>query len=438
MITLDPQRSTTTPAQCRIQIIGLGGAGSNLLNQIISDGLGGSTAVAMNTDSEALNKSLAPQKIQLGIETTRGLGTGGDPEMGCTATEEAMESISQVLQGADIGFICVGLGGGTGSGGARLLAGLARDQGARVVIFATLPFTFEGPRRVAQAEEALAAIREDADILICFENDRMSSTVGLLDGMREAFAASDHILSEAVRSVSALARRRGLVQLGFDELSSALRGAGEPGARCLFGYGESTGPNRASDALTKALKNPLLDGGHLLQGAPNILVSIAGGTNVTLHEVEDLMTALNRSISPQAQIFFGAAVDPQMGETLSVTILSALGTRPILSRSVSPRAATTPQTNFPSSPSEGLDDTDGIDKEAVEQTAKSVKPLEQIAQENSRGGGTKSQTKKTAPKQEQMMLDPVAGGRFEHSEPTIVDGQNLDVPTYIRLDLKLK
>ena len=435
MITLDPQRSNASPAEYRIQIIGLGGAGSNLLNQIISDGLGGSTAVAMNTDSEALNKSLAPQKIQLGIETTRGLGTGGDPEMGCAATEEAMESISQVLQGADIVFICVGLGGGTGSGGARLLAGLARDQGARVVIFATLPFTFEGQRRVAQAEDALAAIREDADILICFENDRMSSTVGLLDGMREAFAASDQILSEAVRSVTALARRRGLVQLGFDELSSALRGAGEPGARCLFGYGESTGPNRASDALTKALKNPLLDYGHLLQGAPNILVSIAGGTNVTLHEVEDLMTALNRSISPQAQIFFGAAVDPQMGETLSVTILSALGTQPILSRSVSPRAVIPPAKSLPIAPSEALAETD---QEVVEETAKSTKPPELIPQENSRGGGTKSQTKKTAPKQEQMMLDPVGGGRFQHSEPTIVNGQNLDVPTYIRLNIKLK
>ncbi|MEI8107271.1 MAG: cell division protein FtsZ [Verrucomicrobiota bacterium] len=435
MITLDPQRSNASPAEYRIQIIGLGGAGSNLLNQIISDGLGGSTAVAMNTDSEALNKSLAPQKIQLGIETTRGLGTGGDPEMGCAATEEAMESIRQVLQGADIVFICVGLGGGTGSGGARLLAGLARDQGARVVIFATLPFTFEGQRRVAQAEDALAAIREDADILICFENDRMSSTVGLLDGMREAFAASDQILSEAVRSVTALARRRGLVQLGFDELSSALRGAGEPGARCLFGYGESTGPNRASDALTKALKNPLLDYGHLLQGAPNILVSIAGGTNVTLHEVEDLMTALNRSISPQAQIFFGAAVDPQMGETLSVTILSALGTQPILSRSVSPRAVIPPAKSLPIAPSEALGETD---QEVVEETAKSTKPPELIPQENSRGGGTKSQTKKTAPKQEQMMLDPVGGGRFQHSEPTIVNGQNLDVPTYIRLNIKLK
>jgi len=435
MITLDPQRSNASPAEYRIQIIGLGGAGSNLLNQIISDGLGGSTAVAMNTDSEALNKSLAPQKIQLGIETTRGLGTGGDPEMGCAATEEAMESIRQVLQGADIVFICVGLGGGTGSGGARLLAGLARDQGTRVVIFATLPFTFEGQRRVAQAEDALAAIREDADILICFENDRMSSTVGLLDGMREAFAASDQILSEAVRSVTALARRRGLVQLGFDELSSALRGAGEPGARCLFGYGESTGPNRASDALTKALKNPLLDYGHLLQGAPNILVSIAGGTNVTLHEVEDLMTALNRSISPQAQIFFGAAVDPQMGETLSVTILSALGTQPILSRSVSPRAVIPPAKSLPIAPSEALAETD---QEVVEETAKSTKPPELIPQENSRGGGTKSQTKKTAPKQEQMMLDPVGGGRFQHSEPTIVNGQNLDVPTYIRLNIKLK
>ena len=435
MIALDPKRSNTSPAECRIQIIGLGGAGSNLLNQIITDGLGGSTAVAMNTDSEALNKSLAPQKIQLGVETTRGLGTGGDPEMGCAATEEAMEPIRQMLEGADVVFICVGLGGGTGSGGARLLAGLARDQGARVVIFATLPFTFEGQRRVAQAAEALAAIREDADILICFENDRMSSTVGLLEGMREAFTASDQILSEAVRSVSALARRRGLVQLGFDELSAALRGAGEPGVRCLFGYGDSSGPNRASEALTKALKNPLLDRGHLLQGAPNILVSIAGGTNVTLHEVEDLMTALNRSICPEAQLFFGAAVDPQMGDTLSVTILSTLGTQPIPRRSIAPRATTTQRANLPSSASEAFDE---IDKDIGQQAAESVKPPELIPQEASSGVGTKGRIKKTDPKQEQMMLDPVARGRFEHSEPTIIDGQDLDVPTFIRLNLKLK
>jgi cell division protein FtsZ len=147
------------------------------------------------------------------------------------------------------------------------------------------------------------------------------------------------------------------------------------------------------------------------------------------------MTALNRSISPEAQLFFGAAVDPQMGDTLSVTILSALGTQPIPRRSVSPRATTTQRANLPSSASEALDETD---QEVVEETAKSVKPPELIPQEASSGGGTKSRTKKTDPKQEQMMLDPVARGRFEHSEPTIVDGQNLDVPTFIRLNLKLK
>ena len=224
MISLDRNRATAARQDLRIAIVGLGGAGSTVLDRLVLDGLSGASLVAslvaINTDAQALAGSVAAEKIQLGRSLTRGLGAGGDPEIGFLAAKEAVGEIRAVLADAELVILCVGLGGGTGSGGARLVAELAREQGAKVVVVATLPFTFEGRRRAEQAEEALAAVQRAADLTMCFENDGMGDAVAPLAGIQDAFSAADQTISQAVRALAGLARRRGLMHLGFDELAT--------------------------------------------------------------------------------------------------------------------------------------------------------------------------------------------------------------------------
>jgi cell division protein FtsZ len=317
-------RNSSTTRDVRIKVIGLGGAGGNVLDRLLLDGAQDMELVAINTDAQALTASVVEQKVQLGRSTTRGLGAGGDPEIGYAAAEEGVDEISRAIEGAHILFLCVGLGGGTGSGAARIVASLAREQRALVISFATLPFAFEGKRRRAQADEALAALQRYSDVVIHFENDRMGDSVAPLAGIQEAFTTADQTLSQSIRAIARLVYRRGLVNIGFDELATALRGSSEAGAHCVFGYGEAAGDNRAHEALTQALKNPLMDKGRMLEDARNVLVNIAGGTSMTLNEVQILMEELNRHISDQTRLLFGAAVDPSLGQKISVTILSAL------------------------------------------------------------------------------------------------------------------
>jgi len=443
MIPLARNLPSPAPQDVRLAIVGLGGAGSTALDRVLLDGLAGADFVALNTDTQALTGSIASEKIQLGRVATRGLGAGGDPDIGYAATEEAVADIRAALEGAHVVFLCVGLGGGTGSGGARLVASLAREMGAQVVAVATLPFAFEGHRRMLQAGEALAALQGEADVTICFENDRMGDAVSPLAGIQEAFAVADQTISQSVRALAALTRRRGLMHLGFDELATALRSPGAAAPRCLFGYGEADGDNRANDALTRALKNPLMDRGRLLDDVPNVLVNVAGGPDMTLNEVQILMEALNRHIGDESRILFGVAVDPQMGEKMSVTILGALpgdaavaatvtvrhGARAVEPRPaphrVEPRPAADeePSYAFAAAPREAVA---SLEVEPVLLHVAAHSPLPAPA------------LKRTEAKQEQMELDPVKRGRFEHSEPTIVDGQDLDIPTFLRRNVKVK
>src|SRR5207253_6166109 len=252
---------------------------------------------------------------------TRGLGAGGDPELGYQAAVESTEEIREALSEANVIFICAGLGGGTGSGAAPYVAQLAREAGALVIAFVTLPFTFEGKRRNAQAREALGRVNEVAHLVICFENDRMGDMTAPQAGIDQAFAMTDITISQSVRSIVNLIQRPGLIRIGFDDLLAALR---VHKGRCLFGYGESDSANRTHDALTQALKNPLMDRGRMLADATHVLVQVAGGPGMTLSEVEILMQELGRHVNEQTQILFGTAVDGRMGDRLSVTIISSL------------------------------------------------------------------------------------------------------------------
>src|SRR6266705_2708443 len=304
-----------------IKIVSIGGAGLNALDRIVLDGLERADAVAINTDVQSLASSVAAHKVQLGRSVTRGLGAGGDPELGYQAAVESADEIREALADARMIFICAGLGGGTGSGAAPYVAQLAHEAGALVVAFATLPFSFEGKRRNAQAREALTRLNEVANGVICFENDQMGDIVAPQAGIHQAFATADITISQSVRSIVNLIQRPGLIRIGFDDLLAAL---GSPNGRCLFGFGESDSDNRAHDALAQALKNPLMDRGRMLADAASVLVQVAGGPGMTLSEVEIVMKELDRHVSDETQILFGTAVDGRMGNRLSVTIISSL------------------------------------------------------------------------------------------------------------------
>ena len=456
-----PERA---PEFIPIKIVSVGGAGLNALDRIVLDGLERADVVAINTDVQSLASSVAAHKVQLGRTMTRGLGAGGDPELGYQAAVESADEIREALADARMIFICAGLGGGTGSGAAPYIAQLAREAGALVVAFATLPFSFEGKRRNAQAREALARFNDIANAVICFENDQMGDIVPPQAGIHQAFAAADSTISQSVRSIVNLIQRPGLIHIGFDDLLSALRSRN---GRCLFGFGESDSDNRAHEALTQALKNPLMDRGRMLEEAARVLVQVAGGPGMTLSEVEILMQELGRHVSEHTQILFGAAVEGRLGDRLTVTIISSLtadedlvpqsrdgGT--LSSAPAKPPVWEQPQIASPK-----------IDIEPESAPVEAFQPLEMIPFEETLPVETAppapgepvlnkaepplstpprtpvknekpSSEKIVQAKQEVLQFDAVTRGRFEKSEPTIVEGEDLDVPTYLRKNIKVK
>jgi cell division protein FtsZ len=451
----------------RIKVLGLGNAGCNALDRVVLDGLSGADAVAVNTDSQALAGSIAAHKLQIGPAITRGLGAGGDPELGRSAADDCRGELREVMEPANIIFVLVGLGGGTGSGAAPLLAQAAREHNALVVGFATMPFSFEGKRRSAQAQTSLAVLRATADVVICFENDRMADGVSPTAPIQEAFAAADETISQSVRALVSVAGRRGLVHAGFDEIAAAVRGTN---TRCLFGYGEAMGDNRAHEALALALKNPLLDRTCLRDQVENVIVSVSGGSDLTLNEVQILMEDLHRHLRDDARLFFGCAIDPQLAGKLTISVLGVFETdesmpvvdvRPYLSSATESAAAAAPaheeqspelpiETPAPTYSSYGYssqateaeevatEDYQYEESEPEVESQPEPEPAPIISTVRTVLPPTRPPFNAPSPQRlreqraEQMQLEPINRGRFEKSEPTIVDGQDLDVPTFLR------
>jgi len=443
-----------------VKVVSVGGAGLNALDRIVLDGLEKASVVAINTDVQSLTSSVAAHKVQLGRTRTRGLGTGGDPELGYEAAVESADEIREALTDTRMVFVCAGLGGGTGSGAAPYVAHLAREAGALVIAFVTLPFTFEGKRRATQAREALGRLNEIAHSVICFENDRMGDLVAPQAGIHHAFAMADTTISQSVRSVVNLIQRPGLIRIGFDDLLAALR---VRHGRCLFGFGESDSDNRAHDALTQALKNPLMDRGRMLADATNVLVQVSGGAGMTLSEVEVLMQELGRHVNEQTQILFGAVVDGKLGDRLAVTIISSLAAdEDLISESrdgatlsnvfaqppvreqhpppqihIEPEAAMEPVAHEESISFEqpvAAQATPAAESMPGESEPLPVTPRKKAVPHTDEKAAAKS----VPAKQEILQFEPVTRGRFEKSEPTIVEGEDLDVPTYLRKNIKVK
>jgi cell division protein FtsZ len=463
MVQLNRQydREINSGEPIHIKVVGIGGAGSNILDRVMLDGIDAADLVAINTDVQSLTASVAAHKVQLGRNLTRGLGSGGDPELGYAAAEEAIDEIRSVLQGGTVIFLSVGLGGGTGSGAAPLVAQIAKEENTLVLAFAAVPFSFEGRRRCAQAEESLTRLRAVADAVVCFENDRMAEITLPRMGIHEAFAAADLTISQSIRSVAGLLQRPGLLRIGFDDVCAVLR-SGD--ARALFGYGDAEGENRAHDALAKALKNPLMNRGALLAEAFHAIVHICGGANVTLGEVQIIMEELNRHINDQTQLFMGIGIEPRMGNRLSVSILSSLSNsaekpvtqfakKPIYALEPMPKPELNPEPARPAalpeaSPTPALPDRAPLVESVTERSAEELM-LPRTESEPQRPQPVrlaakpepKNQTaapKKAEAKQETLQFEPISRGRFEKSEPTIIDGQDLDVPTFLRKNVKVR
>lgn len=305
----------------RICIVGVGGAGSNVIDRITLDRIVEATLVCMHTDVRVLSHAMAPSKVQLGVELMKGIGAGGDPDLGREAALFSREQIRQSLEGHDIIFISAGLGGGTGSGAAPVVAEIAKNTGALVIVVATMPFSFEGRRRIGQAEESLELLQKRCDALILFENNRMGELILPKDGIQKAFTQADQLIAQSLRAVSTITATPGLVKLGLDDLTAALRTAN---GRCLFGFGEARGQNRGTEAVKKALKSPLIDQGRLLYHTETLLVHVAGGESLTLVEVEGIMKQLGKNVPDQTHILFGLAIDPKLGDSVAVTLISSL------------------------------------------------------------------------------------------------------------------
>jgi cell division protein FtsZ len=299
-----------------IKVIGVGGGGVNAVNRMIDSGLRGVEFVAINTDAQALLMSDADIKIDIGRDLTRGLGAGADPEVGRAATEAHRDEVEEALRGADMVFITAGEGGGTGTGGAPIVAEIARNLGALTVAVVTRPFGFEGRRRSVQAEQGIQAIRGSVDTLIVIPNQRLLEYADQNLPITEAFKLADDILLQGVGGITDLITTPGLINVDFADVKSIMWDAGS----AVMGIGTGTGENRARQAADKAISSPMLE--MSVQGARGVLLSVAGPSNMTLHEVNAAATEIAEHCDPDANVIFGATIDDSMGEEMRVTVIA--------------------------------------------------------------------------------------------------------------------
>jgi cell division protein FtsZ len=300
-----------------IKVVGVGGGGVNAINRMIDKGLRGVEFIAINTDAQALLMSDADVKLDVGRELTRGLGAGADPEIGRRAAEDHQEEIEQALAGADMVFVTAGEGGGTGTGGAPVVARIAKSIGALTVGIVTKPFGFEGKRRMSQAEVGVQALKDEVDTLIVVPNDRLLEISDRTISMLEAFETADHVLLAGVQGITDLIMTPGLINLDFADVKSVMQDAGT----ALMGIGSARGADRAIKAAELAVASPLLESS--IEGAQGVLLSIQGGSNLGLYEISDAAKLVEEAVHPDANILFGAVIDDSLGDEVRVTVIAA-------------------------------------------------------------------------------------------------------------------
>ncbi|GFN24069.1 MAG: cell division protein FtsZ [Thermoanaerobacteraceae bacterium] len=299
-----------------IKVVGVGGGGNNAVNRMIAASLKGVEFISVNTDAQALRLCQAEQKIQIGAKLTKGLGAGANPEIGKKAAEESREELAQRLQGADMVFITAGMGGGTGTGAAPVVAQIAKEVGALTVAVVTRPFTFEGRKRALQAESGIAELRTKVDTLIVIPNDRLLQVADKQTTITEAFRIADDVLRQGVQGISDLITVPGLINLDFADVKTIMTDAGS----ALMGIGRATGEKRAVEAAKMAVSSPLLE--TSIEGARGILLNITGGPNLGLFEVNEAAEIIAASADPDANIIFGAVIDENLKDEIRVTVIA--------------------------------------------------------------------------------------------------------------------
>ncbi len=308
-------------AFARIKVIGVGGSGTNAVNHMVRSKIKGVEFIAVNTDAQDLHHSLAPKKVHIGKNLTRGLGTGMNPELGRKAAEETMEDVQSLIRGADMVFIACGMGGGTGTGASPVVARLARDQGILTIGVVTKPFAFEGAQRSRLAEQGMEELSKEVDALIAIPNDRLLQIIGKNTSVSQAFAMCDEILLQAVEGISELITTPGVINVDFADIRAVLEDAGS----ALMGIGVASGENRATEAAKAAINSPLLD--ISIEGARGVLFAVSGGDDLSMMEIQEAAQVITESIDPEAKVIFGTIHDTRLkkGQVKITVIASGFG-----------------------------------------------------------------------------------------------------------------
>ncbi len=377
----------------KIKVIGVGGGGSNAVNRMIEEGMGGVEFCAINTDAQALLLSNAPRRVRIGEKITRGLGAGGNPEVGQKAAEESAEELYDVVRGADMVFVACGLGGGTGTGAAPVVAQIAKECGALTIGVVTRPFTFEGTRRGQNAENGINRLKDHVDTLIVIPNDRLLQIVDKRASLQDSFRLADDVLRQGIQGISELITVPGLINLDFADVKTIM----SEGGAALMAVGKAKGEDRARVAAEQAISSSLLD--ITIDGARGILFNVTGGPNMTLYEVDQAAAIIKETAHPEVNMIFGAVVDPNMGEEMRITVIATGFDR----AGVAPRRIERP-TTVGSRPS-------------VSTSRPASQPAQQPAQ-------------RPAPQQHEEA--PASTGSLSDFSPRSYNTDDLDIPAFLR------
>jgi cell division protein FtsZ len=308
--------NTMLDGTATIKVIGVGGAGTNAVNRMVDSGIKGVEFIAVNTDRQALLLSKAASKIQIGEKITRGLGAGANPDIGAQAAEESKAEITEALRGADMVFVTAGMGGGTGTGAAPIVASCAKEMGILTIGVVTKPFTFEGKKRLTQADRGIESLKGKVDTLVVIPNDKLLQIIDRKTSIVEAFKMADDVLRQGVQGISDLIAIPGLVNLDFADVKTIMLNTG----MAHMGIGRASGENRAEDAAKQAIQSPLLE--TSIEGARGVIINITGGSNLGLHEVNTAAELVQRSVDPEANIIFGAVIDESLDEDIVITVIA--------------------------------------------------------------------------------------------------------------------
>ena len=410
-----------TDRSIAIKLVGVGGAGANAVDRLKMENLERLQLAVINTDFQALSSSPVQDKVLIGTTVTHGLGAGGDPEPGRLAAESDRDRIAAVVGGCDLVFLIAGMGGGTGSGASPIVAEIAAEEGALVIAFVTMPFSFEGGRRLKQAEEGLAALRRVCDAVIPLPNDMLLQEAAENETVLDSFARADEWIGRGVKSIWSMLFRTGLINLDFATLRQAFQ---QRGGKTLFGLGSGEGENAAAEAIESLKLCPLLHTPEFSRKADRLLVNITGGTDLTLPKVNELMTAIAEQFGKESHVIMGAVIDESLQSRVEICVLgtSDLGARGLPPRRLSPAGTAKGRLRIEAAPHAG------------EKASATSVPLERLGFEEEKSA---VHARPVAQEEFGFGRDVESRGHFDKTDRNLFEGQDLDVPTYLRKGIKL-